>query len=196
MILLFVGDIMLGRLVNEALKHEPPEFPWGNTLSIFQNADWRVCNLECILSDIGEPWSYTPKVFHFRSDAKNVAVLQAANINAVSLANNHVLDYDYDAMFTMIKILDHHHILHAGADEDLDRAARPAISKVGTDKIGLIAFTDNEPAWEAADIEPGVFYIPLDIIDINDDRVDKLLDVIKETKKKVDWLVVSAHWGA
>ena len=68
--LLFVGDVMLGRLVNAALKDKPPEYVWGDTLSLFKGADVRICNLECAISDWGTPWSATPKVFHFRSDAK------------------------------------------------------------------------------------------------------------------------------
>ena len=63
--LLFVGDVMLGRLVNAALKGRPPAYPWGDTLSLFKEADVRICNLECAISDWGSPWSATPKVFHF-----------------------------------------------------------------------------------------------------------------------------------
>src|SRR5450759_4410297 len=92
--LLLAGDVMLGRLVNEILEVELPAYPWGDTLPLFQDADVRLCNLESVISDRGTPWSATPKMFHFRSDAKNVAVLNAAHIDAVSLANNHVLDYD------------------------------------------------------------------------------------------------------
>jgi poly-gamma-glutamate synthesis protein (capsule biosynthesis protein) len=33
--LLLVGDVMLGRLVNQKLKYESPEYPWGDTLSLF-----------------------------------------------------------------------------------------------------------------------------------------------------------------
>lgn len=70
----FMGDVMLGRLVNEALKHEPHEYPWGDTLDILKNADLRICNLECVISDVGQPWSETAKAFHFRTDEKNTAV--------------------------------------------------------------------------------------------------------------------------
>ncbi|CCB87114.1 unknown protein [Parachlamydia acanthamoebae UV-7] len=42
------------------LKHSDPAYPWRNTLSILQNVDLRICNLECVLSDIGNPWSTTP----------------------------------------------------------------------------------------------------------------------------------------
>jgi len=90
--LLLLGDCMLGRLVNEVLENAPPEYPWGDTLPILHSADWRICNLECVISDQGAPWPVYPKVFHLRSAAKNIAVLDAAWMNGVSLANNHVLN--------------------------------------------------------------------------------------------------------
>src|SRR5258708_22162335 len=46
MTLLFVGDVMLGRLVNVVLQDKSPEFPWGDLLSLFQEVDVRFCNLE------------------------------------------------------------------------------------------------------------------------------------------------------
>jgi hypothetical protein len=32
--LLIVGDVMLGRLVNQTLTSKPPDYPWGNSLSL------------------------------------------------------------------------------------------------------------------------------------------------------------------
>ena len=89
---LFVGDIMLGRLVNDILRERSLVYPLGNTLPIFQGVDVRICNLECVISDKSTPWFMTPKVFHFRSDARNAETLKIAGIDAVSLANNHALD--------------------------------------------------------------------------------------------------------
>lgn len=40
--ILFVGYVMLGRLVNEDLKSKPPDHPWGDTLPIFEKADCRL----------------------------------------------------------------------------------------------------------------------------------------------------------
>ncbi len=47
---LFVGDVMLVRLVNDILRERPPVYPLGNTLPIFQDVDVRICNLECVIS--------------------------------------------------------------------------------------------------------------------------------------------------
>jgi poly-gamma-glutamate synthesis protein (capsule biosynthesis protein) len=190
--LLFVGDVMLGRLVNETLKGAPPAYPWGDTLRILKDSDARICNLECVISDRGAPWSMTPKTFHFRTDAKNIETLKAAGIDVVSLANNHSLDYGYEALSDMIDVLDQAGINHAGAGADFERASKPALIQAGGVTIGFLAFTDNEPAWEAAMQRPGVHYVP---VDSKDERAAKLFDLVRETKKQVDLLIVSAHWG-
>ena len=190
--LLFVGDVMLGRLVNEVLKGKPPAYPWGDTLSLLRDTDVRICNLECVLSDWGTPWSATPKVFHFRSDAKNVQTLTTAHIDAVSLANNHVLDFEYEGLFHMMNTLQEAGIHYAGAGATLREASAPAIWSVNGKTIGLLAFTDNEPAWSATDEQPGVWYVP---IELHEKRAEQLFEVVRRTKEDVDILVVSAHWG-
>lgn len=188
-----VGDVMLGRLVNKMLKESDSAYPWGDTLSILKKADLRICNLECVLSDIGNPWSTTPKFFHFRSDEKNIKTLQAAKINIVSIANNHVLDYEYDAMLQMIDVLDKEQILHTGAGINFSEASKPAIFEVDNKKIGVIAFTDNEPDWEAEANKPGILYVPTQV---SDHRAQDLFKQVVALRQKVDFLIVSAHWGS
>ncbi|MBT2596858.1 CapA family protein [Arthrobacter sp. ISL-72] len=191
--LVLLGDVMLGRLVNQRLKSAPPAFPWGDTLPVLARADVRIANLECVLADGGTP--QPGKVFHFRSDLKNVATLTAAGINAVSLANNHVLDYGTQAFRKTLPALDSHGILHAGAGPDLDAARRPAIKRVGHTAVGFLAFTDNQPDWEAGPRRPGVYYVPADDGGAEDERVRDLLALVRRTKARTDLLVVSAHWG-
>lgn len=190
--LLFVGDVMLGRMVNDLLRQVEADYPWGDTKTLFQAADWRACNLECVISDRGRPWSRTPKEFHFRSDAKNVAVLKAVGIDAVSVANNHALDFEYDAMLEMLRLLDRAGIQHAGAGADAAEAVRPGVCAVKGVSIELIAFTDNAPEWEAGPKSAGLFYLP---IDVSDERVGTLFETVRETRKRNDLVVVSAHWG-
>ena len=190
MTLLFVGDVMLGRLVNEALKQKSPAYPWGDTLALFHDADVRICNLECVISDWGTPWSATPKVFHFRSDAKNIETLRVAHIDTVSLANNHSLDFEYQGLFHTLRNLDAAGIHYAGAGTTITEASAPAIWETKGKKLGLIAFTDNEPAWEATEEQPGIWYIP---IALKEKRAEKLLERETKTKERVHFLIVSAH---
>ncbi len=190
--LTLMGDVMLGRLVNQHLRTVPPQYPWGDTLPILRQADLRVCNLECAVSDRGQPWSVTPKVFHFRTDAKNIDALKTANINIVSLANNHALDFGYEALADSLKILDQAKVLHSGAGQNIKQARQAAIYEQGDFRLGFIAFSDNEPNWEATKNKPGIFYAP---IDFHDQRAKDLLKLVQQTKSQVDYLIVSAHWG-
>jgi len=184
---------MLGRLVDEVLETQPPAYPLGDTLPVLQGADWRMCNLECVISDRGTPWSPYTKAFHFRSAARNIAVLEVAQMNAVSLANNHTLDYGYDAMFEMLDILNRAGIVHAGAGANLEDASKIAISDVRGKKVGVLAFTDNEPDWEAKAGQPGVFHVP---VDLKDRRAQRLLEIVRTERNAFDLLIVSAHWGS
>ncbi|MGO9058355.1 MAG: CapA family protein [Candidatus Binataceae bacterium] len=190
--LLLVGDVMLGRMVDAVLGRSDPSYPWGDTIDILGNADWRCCNLECVISDRGEPWEPEFKAFHFRSAFKNLAVLKSAHIDAVSLANNHSLDFGYAALSQTLDGLDSSGIRHAGAGANLDAAVRLATSTVKDPKIGLLAFTDNQPEWEATKTKPGVLYSP---IDMDDERAKRLFNLVEEARASVDLLLVAAHWG-
>lgn len=190
--IMLVGDVMIGRLINELLRVKPAEFVWGDTMPLLRRADLRIANLECVISDKGSPWNLTPKVFHFQSDAKNIAVLKAAGIDMVSLANNHTLDYQEEALIDMLGILNENGIGFAGAGNNLEQAMRPAIIEAGGFKTGFIAFSDNEPDWEAGKNKPGIFYMP---IDPDDERAKNLLKLVEATAAQTDFLIVSTHWG-
>ncbi len=120
------------------------------------------------------------KLFHFLSDAKNVAVLRAASIDAVSLANNHTLDFGHEALLDTLSLLSVEGIAHAGAGRSFAEVSAPAMMTVGRDSsgttsVGLLAFSDNEPRWEARSDRPGVFYVPTDP---EDERAGRLLQSV------------------
>ncbi|MBI4101131.1 CapA family protein, partial [Candidatus Microgenomates bacterium] len=184
--------VMLGRLVNDVLKDRPPSYPWGSTFEVLKRADGRICNLESVLSDRGEPWSATPKAFHFRSDAKNIEVLKVAKINAVALANNHALDFGHQALTDTLGLLDKAGIAHVGAGRNLEVASQPAVVNFGKLKLAMLAITDNEPAWAATQNQPGIWHVP---IDRKDSRAQQLFNAIRKAKTNFDLVVVSAHWG-
>jgi poly-gamma-glutamate capsule biosynthesis protein CapA/YwtB (metallophosphatase superfamily) len=188
--MIFLGDVMLGRLVNEHLKTAPPSYPWGDTLPLLTAADAVFANLECVIADRGAPWP--GKIFTFRSDAKNVAVLDVAGVTAVSLANNHSLDYGPEALVECLATLGLHGIERAGAGPALEIAGRPAAFSVREVRVAFLAFTDNETAWEAGETTPGIFYVPMGE---PDPRLDHLVWLIETAHRANDVVIVSAHWG-
>jgi poly-gamma-glutamate capsule biosynthesis protein CapA/YwtB (metallophosphatase superfamily) len=164
--------------------------PWGDTLPVLRAADGIILNLECVLADRGQPWP--EKVFTFRGDSRNVAVLAGAGVSAVSLANNHSLDFGPHALQDCIATLVRCGIRPAGAGMSADAAWRPATFSAAGVRVAVLAFTDNMPEWEARADTPGVCYVPLDW---TDPRFGHLLTAIDEARKHHDLVVVSAHWG-
>lgn len=188
-----IGDVMLGRLVNDHLEsRDDPSYVWGDALEVIQTCELAICNVECVIADSGSPWHETSKAFHFRSRAKNIGVLTCAGIDAVTLANNHSLDFGVTALSDMLSGLNNAHIRHAGAGKSFEEATRAVILKTGNTKVGLLSFTDGVPEWAANDSRAGIFYVPPDP---SSPHWQELLEKVKQAKARSDFLIVSPHWG-
>jgi poly-gamma-glutamate capsule biosynthesis protein CapA/YwtB (metallophosphatase superfamily) len=192
-VLALAGDVMLGRGVNEALRGMRPEEPWGEVLPLLEAADLRIVNLECAITDHRRRWERTPKVFHFRADPAAVEVLRAARIDAVSLANNHTLDYGERGLLDTLECLERAGIRYAGAGRDREEAARPAVLEAAGERVALVAFTDNEPPFAAGEDRPGTNYLPVSLEPEVLGRVEAAVGAARRAGART--VVFSNHWG-
>lgn len=191
--LAFVGDVMLGRGVGERIGRYPPERFWGDVLPLLRSADAAFANLECAITRHARPWTRTPKVFHFRADPEAVDVLRAANFLCVSLANNHVLDFEEEGLLDTLRHLDEAGIAHAGAGGDQAEAAAPAVVDVADLRVGFLAATDNEPPFAAGPDRPGTNYIDIERDAEAADRVGRQAAALREAGAFP--VILSVHWG-
>lgn len=190
--LAFIGDVMLGRGVNEEIDHRSPEIFWGDTLPILQSADAVIANLECAITTHEREWQRTPKTFYFRAGPKAVDVLKVANIKCVSLANNHSLDFEEEGLLDTFKYLNSGGIYHVGAGKNLAEARMPVVMDIGGLKVGIIGMTDNEPYFAASD-HPGTNYL-----DINTEpHTLKFLEASVSSAKRAgaQIVILTLHWG-
>ncbi len=191
--MVFTGDVMLGRLVNQAIRIKGFEYPWGDTLPIIKDADLSLINLECVIAKSGERWDKTPKVFFFRADPVAINVLKVAGIDYVTLANNHALDFQEAALLETLERLDRNNIAHAGAGRNINEASRPALLEAKGIKVGVVAFTDNEPDFSATESSPGTNYIPITTDEKIFSRVRSAIASARDTGANI--VVFSIHWG-
>jgi poly-gamma-glutamate capsule biosynthesis protein CapA/YwtB (metallophosphatase superfamily) len=195
--LALMGDVMLGRKVAEALSYRMrPEEPWGGVMTLLDDADLRIVNLECAITDKERPWTRTPKVFHFRTPPSAIETLRTARIDACSLANNHILDFEEQGLLDTLEHLDAAGIRHAGAGRNQEEAAEPAILTVPADhtqRVALLAFTDNEPSFAAGPDRPGTNYLPVSLRPEVLRRVERAVSAVREVG--VDTVLFSNHWG-
>jgi len=195
--LAFTGDVMLGRLVNERLRDMQPEEVWGDVLPHLAQADLRIVNLECALTAHQQPWTRTEKMFHFRADPEAVHVLQAAHIDACTLANNHILDYEEQGLRDTLRMLDASGIRHAGAGANATEAVAPTILEVHGEspcRVALLSYTDNEPDFSATAKHPGTNYLEVSLQHETLARIAN--DIAQARAQGADLVVFSNHWGA
>lgn len=194
----FAGDVMLGRGVDEALQTMRPDEPWGDLRPHLAQADLRIVNLECALTAHRQPWAHgRRKMFHFRAAPSAVRVLQAARIDACSLANNHILDFEEQGLRDTLRTLTVAGIRHAGAGVDAEAAAQPALLEVQGKHprhVALLAFTDNEPDFAAQADRPGTNYLEVSLAPAALDRVK--VGIAQARAMGAELVVFSNHWGA
>ena len=182
------GDVMIGRGVDKAIAQKGYDYPWGNVLPLLRSTDLNIVNLETALTYRNEA---VPKTFNFKATPDKVETLVRARITAVSLANNHTLDFGEAGMLETLRTLKAAGIHYAGAGVHEEEATRPALITRHGFSLGLLSYTDNEPAWKAGPHRPGTAYID---VEEGRDR-QRVLQAVERLRPSVDLVVVSLHWG-
>jgi poly-gamma-glutamate capsule biosynthesis protein CapA/YwtB (metallophosphatase superfamily) len=171
------GEAMLGRGVAEELAQRPPQSLVQDELAeLMRAADLCVLNLECCISERGEP---VPKIFNFRAPPAAVETLLHLGVDCVTLANNHAVDYGAEALLDTFEHLRAAGILWAGAGANLDRARRPAVAQ----GLPIVSFADHEPGFAAGPARAGIAYT---------DLVQGVPDWLRE---RAQGALVCPHWG-
>jgi poly-gamma-glutamate capsule biosynthesis protein CapA/YwtB (metallophosphatase superfamily) len=150
--LALAGDTMLGRGVARELEKRPPQSLVAPEIAeLTRAADLCVINLECCISERGEP---VPKAFNFRAPPQAVETLVHLGVDCVVLANNHALDYGTEALLDTFDHLREAGIRWAGAGENVEQAQAPVVLK----GLAIVAFSDHEAGFAAGIDRPGVAY--------------------------------------
>jgi poly-gamma-glutamate synthesis protein (capsule biosynthesis protein) len=190
--LALLGDTMLGRGVGEMIARgaDPADLVDPAIVELLAAADVRVLNLECCISDRGERWPALGKPFFFRAPPRAVDLLRWMGIDAVTLANNHALDYGFDALADTLRLLDEADIDHVGAGVDVESARRPAHVATAGAVVRLVALADHPDDFAARPTRPGTA-----LWDLGLPVPDWLASTLVEGRERDELVLVSPHWG-
>jgi poly-gamma-glutamate capsule biosynthesis protein CapA/YwtB (metallophosphatase superfamily) len=190
----FVGDVMLARGYDSSgglIDTYGPEFMFMPTFDFLGGAaDLSVCNLECPLTDEGTP--HPTKSIVFRGRPANVAGLAYAGFDAVSLANNHIIDYGQRGMEETQQVLDSRGIPWSGGDDNDYLALQPIYLNqrgVSIAFLGQCNRTGREynyqPFLDAGYNKPGFGYF-------TEPNLDRAL---AQARPWADLVVIQSHSG-
>lgn len=186
--LLFGGDVLLSDHVLNAYQKA------GGIGGVLDDgyrekiaeADFFMVNQEFPFSSRGT--AAEDKQFTFRLPPEKISLFQEMGIDAVTLANNHALDYGTDALLDSCDTLDKAGILHTGAGTNLEEAKRPVVVERKGHKIGILGTTRviPESGWAAGKNHVGM-------LATYDATVT--LEEIRRMRGECDYVVVFVHWG-
>ncbi|WP_432661984.1 CapA family protein [Wukongibacter baidiensis] len=187
-----VGDIMVGRRVGRILHEKGIDLAYKNLKETFNSSDILFGNLESPISNRGR--KLPGKGICLRAKPEMAQVLKNSGFDIVSLANNHILDYDSEALLDTFKILKENDIAYIGAGRNIEEARKPYVMKLkgktfaflGYDEFAYIYYSSSyKRRFVATDNLSGT--APL--------KLDSIIEDVKKIREKVDYVVVSLHWG-
>jgi poly-gamma-glutamate capsule biosynthesis protein CapA/YwtB (metallophosphatase superfamily) len=179
-----VGDLMLGRGVGERIQAIGPDTVFGGVAAMLGQADLLAGNLECVISDQGQPQA---KSYTFRAPLAAIKSLTATGFDVLSVANNHSMDYGTTGLADMLTRLRDSGLSSAGAGADAEAAYAPAILERNGVRIAFLAYVNvpvesrtafDTRSWTAEVAMPGVAWAQPDVIAKDVAAAKALADVV------------------
>ncbi len=197
-----VGDIAMLRPPSDALYRAP-----------WDDADLRLANLEAPLAESGVP---AAKLIRLKTPVEGAAWLQEMRCDAVSLANNHIMDWGIPGLESTLAALDRVGVAHAGAAANAEQAARHIVLNVDGHKIAFLSWACTiPPGFLARADRPGLAGVRIrtayaaDAATLDEqpgtppwvhteaiaEDVAALVRQLERARAETDFVILALHWG-
>lgn len=176
------GDICPMGSIEPAFVNGNKRMIFNDLLPVIQLADFTVVNLECPLIKEDSPIEKDGPVLG--APVFCINGIKEAGINAVNLANNHILDHGEKGMRSTINILTQQGIEWFGGGKNLYDAGRILIKSIKGKRIGFLGIAEQE--FSIAGIN-SYGANPIDLINI--------VRIIRNNRNNIDHLIVLVHAG-
>lgn len=182
--ILFLGDILLANEAERYIREFGPDYPFLRVRDELRNYDAVFGNMETPISTKGEPVKDKPYTFQLAPGI--VSALRTIKLDAVSIANNHVLDYGVEGLRDTIGFLREAKILYSGAGNNVVEARSPTVLYLGNREILIFSRCSRPPdSFYTQGDRPGIAML----------KTDELIADIAEYKTKNNIVLLSLHWG-
>ncbi len=184
-----VGDIMMARTVGDRILSDGPEIVFREVESILSTADILAGNIECAITDRGEP---AVKNFTFAAPPESAKALARAGFDIAILGNNHSLDYGQGGLAQTINLLEEQGIAPLGVGLGRE-AAGPLILERNGLRIAFLSYVDvpleisqfKAISWVATDEIVGIAWA----------IAGNITEDVRAAKAEADVVIVFMHFG-
>jgi len=162
----FFGDTILDRVYNIDLQ-----------------IDKFILNLEAPLSCRGEPAKFKVNLCQ---DKYYIRSSFGKNPIAVSLANNHIMDFGEKAFLKTLEILDKEEVKYFGAGTKENNFNNPVIFEFGGKRVALLGYVCKTTHPVLGDKKS---------LGGAELKVENIIKDIRAIRDRVDFIIVQPHWG-
>lgn len=160
----------------------------GPMSEVLGRADLAFLNLETAITHRG---TAEPKAFTFRTGPEVLDGIALAGVDAVSMANNHGVDFGPEGLVDSLAARDAAPIPVVGIGRDAADAFSPAVFDVDGTSVALIGVShvldsSLQAAWTASDSQPGM---------ASAYERERFLAAVAAAVDAHDVVVVFLHWG-
>lgn len=174
--ILIAGDLVINQPYG--LENLDPKI-----VELFGQSDLNIVNLEAPITESRSKIIKTGP--HLKGhDESTLQILKTLNIGIVTLANNHILDFDEQGLQDTLDFCKRHQIRSVGAGRNLEEASQTLFAESAIGKIAIVNFAENEWA-SASDKTAGAN--PMDIVDN--------ANQIKRARQSANFVFVIIHGG-
>ena len=183
--MLLGGDTSLARSIARNIRRfgkGDPAWALARIAPRLRQADLVFLNLEGVYADSEE--GKAKQQWALRAPTAHLAALRRSGVDAVTLANNHALDYGEPGMRSTLAALAAHGVLASGVQSGSDERQAPLLLQVGSTRLALLSY-NCEDYDASSDVLPRPFWY---------ERERALVDVGR-ARDLADAVIVSIHWG-
>ena len=155
----------------------------GAVRGLTKGADVAIANFE---NPAPNTWRFHSSGTVFSANPANIAAVEDAGFDWVSMANNHIGDAGDNGILQTMKNLDKHDIAHSGAGKNFKDAHKASLLKVGGVTVGLLGYDTIAPTYWATADSPGSAHMTVPALK---------KDIAAARAAGADVVVVMPHWG-
>jgi len=200
----FAGDTSLGdwylqkpnrKKELKRLNHNPSSFFKG-VKELVKSSDHFILNLETVLAEKPSGFIEGKQYPNYDTPKRTLNVLKDLGVSAVSLANNHTMDFGPKVMMQTIKQLNKAGIESYGAGKNLKEAAKPLKIKLKGEKNSKNIYLITGMRASKRYIEDYGFIAEKRKPGVNSLNLEEITNEIKRIRKRDSKaiIVVSPHW--
>ncbi|AOH56228.1 capsular biosynthesis protein [Peribacillus muralis] len=187
-----VGDVMMGRYVEEVTEKHGYDYLFRYMKPYFADSDYVSGNYEHpALKDDASSYKEADTAIRLNSNKSGVKAVKDAGFSVMTLANNHMMDFEEQGLLDTIDEFKRTDMNYVGAGKNTAEAkASIDYADVNGVRVATLGFTDVY----------GKDAVPTDtqagILNSNPDLLFEMIGKAKDAKQgNADLVVVNMHWG-